>query len=135
MLPWRKNEASSHGRSKRPEQSLKLDSTPTGEEEYRDFDDSKKARGLDDWNADHAKTRIDRIARTLAIAWTVVLVHMIYAQAAKTGLWLTIPGLEWQIQLFPQFHLGSTEFIAVVTTTTIAVFGFLVIVATHLFKK
>lgn len=38
------------------------------------------------------------------------------------------------ITIFPKFHLGQGEFIAVVTTTTASVFGFLVIISRGLFK-
>jgi hypothetical protein len=40
----------------------------------------------------------------------------------------------WGMSLGGSFHLETSEFIAVVTTTTATVFGFLVIVARHVFN-
>lgn len=55
---------------------LKLDSTPTGVEEYRDFDDREKVQGANPYNEDQAKSRIDRISRWLAIIWSIILTYM-----------------------------------------------------------
>lgn len=112
---------------------LSLDSTPTGEEEYRDFDDIELARGSTTFDEDKAKTRVDRIARRLAISWTILLVYIIFAQGIKTGVSVQICSLS--VPIMPKFSLTPSEFIAVVTTTTASVFGFLVIVANHLFRR
>lgn len=81
-----------------------------------------------------AKTRIDALARRLAFVWTVFLMYLVIAQGNGDGftqkLWWG-----WSIRLIPRFHLESGEFIAVFTTTTASVFGFLVIVANYLFKR
>jgi len=127
-LRWRGKGALSQN-SSRPE--LRLDPTPTGEEEARDFNDPPKARGI--YNKDAAKTRVDRIARHLAVAWTVILTYLIFAQGQPSGVYINIHGVV--LHSAPPFHLQPSEFIAVVTTTTISVFGFLVIVANHLFKR
>jgi hypothetical protein len=110
---------------------IRLDPTPTGDEEYRDW--LSEADLTPTWNPDAARTRIDKIARRLAIFWSVFLVYMIIAQGNGDGVVLRLP---WQrhIILVPHFHLQASEFIAVVTTTTASVFGFLVIVARYLFK-
>lgn len=80
-----------------------------------------------------AKTRIDRLSRQLATAWAFFLMYIVIAQGNADGTSVVIFG--YQLQLLPKFHLGEAEFIAVFTTTTAAVFGFLVIVANHLFRK
>ena len=41
----------------------------------------------------------------------------------------------WDFRILTTFNLESSEFIAVFTTTTASVFGFLVIVANYLFKR
>lgn len=112
---------------------LRLDRTPTGQEEDRDFDDQELAMGLGEYDEGHAKTRIDRLARRLATGWTIFLMYIVVAQGNKDGMRLKIFGLD--IPLLPAFELESSEFIAVFTTTTVAVFGFLVIVANYLFNK
>lgn len=110
---------------------LALDPTPTGEEEAEAFLDIRTARG-DSYNVEKAKIRIDRIARWLAICWTGFLWYVILAQGHKTGFH---PHFNRYYPLQPVFQLKEGEFIAVVTTTTVSVFGFLVIVARHLFKS
>lgn len=104
-----------------------LDETPTGDEEYRDWTNEPVVSG--DWNPDAARTRIDRISRSLAICWSVFLAWIVLAQGFSTDhtalLLIPIQG---------SFHLETSEFIAVVTTTTATVFGFLVIVARHVFS-
>lgn len=62
-----------------------------------------------------------------------MLIYIIFAQGVETGWRVEIGGLS--IPVLPVFQLDKTEFIAVVTTTTAAVFGFLVIVARGLFKE
>jgi hypothetical protein len=114
------------------EVKLSLDSTPTGEEEQREFPNQASAMGLP-YDEGPAKTRIDGLARRLAIAWTIFLIYIVIAQGHKYGAALVIFGVKFWI--IPEFHLDKAEFIAVFTTTTGAVFGFLVIVANHLFKK
>ena len=79
-----------------------------------------------------AKTRIDTLARWLAAFWTVFLMYIVIAQGNADGT--TIHIFDHTIQIMPRFKLGKEEFIAVFTTTTASVFGFLVIVANHLFK-
>src|SRR4051812_16979805 len=111
---------------------LDLDASPTGEGEAKAFLDIRTARG-DQYNEEKAKTRIDRIARWLAICWTLFLWYIILAQGHKVGFH---PHVIWRyIPFQPTFHLDEGEFIAVVTTTTASVFGFLVIVASYLFKR
>jgi hypothetical protein len=65
----------------------------------------------------------------LAIAWSLFLGWIILAQGFTDDktLFLIIP-------ISGDFKLESSEFIAVVTTTTASVFGFLIIVARHLFS-
>lgn len=89
--------------------------------------------GLGPYNEDQAKTRIDRLARRLAGGWALFLVYIVIAQGNKDGMRLKVCG--WDIPLLPAFELESSEFIAVFTTTTVAVFGFLVIVTNYLFNK
>jgi hypothetical protein len=84
------------------------------------------------YNEDDAKFRIDRLARWLAFMWTAFLMYIVLAQGNGDGTTITLCGQTFQI--LPKFKLGSSEFIAVFTTTTAAVFGFLVIVANYLFK-
>jgi hypothetical protein len=84
------------------------------------------------YNEDDAKFRIDRLARWLAFIWTAFLMYIVLAQGNGDGTTISILGKTFQI--LPKFKLGSGEFIAVFTTTTAAVFGFLVIVANYLFK-
>lgn len=79
-----------------------------------------------------AKQRIDTLARWLAAAWTLFLMYLVVAQGNRDGTLFHVFGSSWQIM--PKFHLEKEEFIAVFTTTTASVFGFLVIVANHLFK-
>ncbi|WP_296017856.1 hypothetical protein [uncultured Agrobacterium sp.] len=117
---------------------LKLDRTPTYEEEVRAFGHEAAYKGTRPFNEDRAKGRIDSIARWLAIVWSAFLIFIIFAQGIGTGFavrWATDDGSEWHVPLLPVFHLESADFIAVVTTTTAAVFGFLVIVTNHLFFK
>lgn len=80
-----------------------------------------------------AKQRIDTLARWLAAVWTIFLMYLVVAQGNKDGTTLVV--FERTIQILPKFHLEKEEFIAVFTTTTASVFGFLVIVANHLFKS
>lgn len=107
-----------------------LDPTPTGEEEAEAFPDIRTARG-DQFDEESAKTRIDKLARWLAGLWTAFLWYIILAQGMHNGwhphFWRYIP-------ILPAYHLTDGEFIAVVTTTTASVFGFLVIVARYLFR-
>lgn len=114
------------------ELKISLDPTPSGDEEYRDWL-SQDALTPPAWDPDKARTRIDAIARSLAIVWTTFLIYIIVAQGNHDGTTLKI--LSYNIQILPKFHLESGEFIAVVTTTTASTFGFLVIVASHLFKR
>lgn len=80
-----------------------------------------------------AKTRIDNLARRLASIWTLFLIYIVVAQGHAVGSTIRLFGVElWWL---PAFHLDKAEFIAVFTTTTASVFGFLVIVANHLFGK
>lgn len=112
----------------RSEPKRTLDDTPTGDEEFRDWNDQPRVSG--NWDPDAARCRIDRIARSLAICWSLFLAWILLAQGFDKNhliLWV------WPIQ--GSFHLETTEFVAVVTTTTAAVFGFLVIVARHLFGR
>ena len=110
---------------------LNLDDTPTGEEELDAFYDQNRAMGVP-YNEDDAKFRIDRLARWLAFTWTAFLMYIVLAQGNRDGTAITFFGKTFQI--LPKFNLASGEFIAVFTTTTAAVFGFLVIVANYLFK-
>jgi hypothetical protein len=80
-----------------------------------------------------AKTRIDMLARRLAFFWTLFLMYIVMAQGNADGTAIRFFGKTFQV--VPKFHLESSEFIAVFTTTTASVFGFLVIVANHLFKR
>ena len=116
------------------EPRLKLDSAPSGEEEDRDFPDQNRAMGYDPpYREGAAKTRIDTLARFLALIWTAFLMYIVMAQGNADGTTVHLFGESFQA--LPKFHLESSEFIAVFTTTTASVFGFLVIVATHLFKR
>ena len=117
---------------------LQLDPTPTFEEEVRDFQDFGAYSGSKPFDGEAAKTRIDRFARRLAVTWSVFLIYIILAQGFETGFSINIQveQNDWrQIYLVRPFHLGTAEFIAVVTTTTASVFGFLIIVANHLFHR
>lgn len=109
-----------------------LDDTPTGDEEFQAWLSPEILQKK--WDPDAARTRIDRISRRLATFWSFFLVYIIIAQGNGDGY--TFPwkflGLSWRPLM--SFHLPPSEFIAVVTTTTVTVFGFLVIVANHLFK-
>lgn len=105
----------------------RLDITPTGGEEYDAWNFQSLLQG--DWNPDAARIRIDRISRTLAIAWSLFLGWIILAQGFDKD-----KTLFWVIPIAADFKLQSGEFIAVVTTTTASVFGFLIIVARHLFS-
>jgi len=148
LPPWLNSAAGLLLRSKQPRTAtapkLKLDASPTGVEEDRDFDNFAAAKGTAPFDPEGAKTRIDRISRTLARIWTTFLIWAILAQGIKTGLYLSIPIIGWishiqigggKLWLMPPFQLGGSEFIAVVTTTTASVFGFLVIVTNALFKQ
>ncbi len=116
------------------EPRLRLDATPSGEEEDRDFSDQNRAMGYDPpYREGAAKTRIDTLARRLAFFWTLFLMYIVMAQDNADGTTIHLFGKAFQV--VPKFHLESSEFIAVFTTTTASVFGFLVIVANHLFKR
>jgi preprotein translocase subunit SecG len=119
------------GRSRHSRIRLQLDDTPTGQEEYDDFPDQRRLMGY--YDEDEAKTRIDALARRLAYVWTAFLMFIVLEQGNGDGTTATIMGKT--IQILPKFKLGSSEFIAVFTTTTASVFGFLVIVANYLFKR
>jgi len=110
---------------------LELENTPSGEEEADAFLDLQTARG-DTYDEDVARSRIDLLARLLAAFWTTFLWYIIIAQGMQHG-WHPHFGRYYPV--IPAFHLEPSEFIAVVTTTTVSVFGFLVIVARYLFKK
>ena len=97
--------------------SLSLDRTPSGEEEERDFPDPEKASGAAYYDVEEARIRIDALSRLLAWIWTGFLIIVI-----------TLQGLQ-------VFHLRNSEFIAVISTTTVAIFGFLVIVAKYVFNR
>lgn len=105
----------------------RLDETPTGDEEFRDWTNEPAVSG--EWDPDAARSRIDRISRRLAVYWSMFLIWMILAQGFGDDKF-TLFGVD----LGGSFHLESGEFIAVVTTTTATVFGFLVIVARHVFS-
>jgi len=110
-----------------------LDRTPTFAEERRDFTDEGRSTGAV-YDKQKAMLRVDALARYLAICWSFFLAYVILAQGSETGA--QIAPLFWSdrgINIIP-FDLESGEFIAVVTTTTASVFGFLVIVANALFK-
>lgn len=113
---------------------IELDKTPSGNEEYEDWLDPQRLEPLT-WNPDQARVRIDAISRRLARYWSIFLVYLIFAQGIKTGVKVQIPFSDWQFHILPVFKLEPTEFIAVVTTTTASVFGFLVIVSRALFKN
>lgn len=116
----------------------KLDPTPSFDEEVRDFVDPDAYSGIIPFDGEAAKTRIDTIARTLAIVWTGFLIYIIFAQGIKSGFvvyYQNSTGSWASFYLVRPFNLETSEFIAVVTTITVSVFGFLVIVANHLFKK
>lgn len=117
----------------RNQPKLKLDPTPSFEEEVRDFEDESRYLGSAPFDQEDAKRRIDRIAHRLARIWSVFLIYIILAQGLQTGLSLPVPYFNVTVPLIPTFKLGSAEFVAVVTTTTVTVFGFLVIVARFLF--
>ncbi|MEE4012123.1 hypothetical protein V1T76_08690 [Roseibium sp. FZY0029] len=111
-----------------------LDPTPTFDEELRDFEDEGAYSGSDPFDDEAAKTRIDKIARRLALWWSAFLVFVIMAQGIEDGANVTIPYMQLQVPILPKFHLDTAAFVAVVTTTTASVFGFLVIVSNHLFR-
>ena len=111
---------------------LKLDRTPSGAEEARDFQNQKRAMGVP-CNEDDAKFRIDKLARRLARVWTAFLMYIVIAQGIKDGASFEILGCK--ITYIPKFNLETAEFIAVFITTTASVFAFLVIVANYLFKR
>jgi hypothetical protein len=119
------------GTPRRSRVRLRLDQTPTGAEEYEDFEDQNSLMGL--YDEDDAKLRIDKLARRLALGWTAFLMYIVLAQGNADGTVISICG--WTIPVMPRFNLESGEFIAVFTTTTASVFGFLVIVANYLFKR
>jgi hypothetical protein len=106
-----------------------LDDTPTGKEEFLDWNDQPRVSG-ENWDENAARVRIDRIARALALGWSSFLVWVILAQGYPTDhTFLRI------VPIQGAFHLETSEFIAVVTTTTASVFGFLIIVARDLFSS
>lgn len=96
------------------------------------------ASGAANYDEEAAKIRLDKIAHRLAVAWSIFLVVVIMMQGLKTGLQISFPspilGYE-AMWVLPKFDLEGAQFIAVVTTTTATVFGFLTIVAGYLFKK
>lgn len=121
----------------KPPPIIQLDRTPTYEEEVRDFLSEPAYKGTKPFDEDGAKGRIDSIARRLAIVWSFFLIYLILAQGFTSG-WqvdLEVRGYKISFFLVRPFHLDSADFIAVVTTTTAAVFGFLVIVTNHLFFR
>lgn len=125
-----------HGRAALPllrSTKLRLDRTPSGSEEYEDWLIPESLAPT--WDPDAARLRIDTIARNLARWWSFFLIYLIIAQGNKDGVRVLIPWTERVVPIVPVFHLEPTEFIAVVTTTTASVFGFLVIVARALFKS
>lgn len=107
---------------------LHLDPTPTYEEEVAAFEDPRRYQGFD---IEAARHRIDRIARWMAILWSFFLAYIIMAQGLASG-WVFRWGW-FRVYLIPKFHLETSEFVAVVTSTTAAVFAFMVIIAKHLF--
>jgi hypothetical protein len=122
----------------KPSNLLKLDPSPSFEEEVRDFGNPDAYSGAKPFDGEAAKTRIDSIARRLAIVWTAFLAYIILAEGLKDGWEVSYQNGagEWSsFYLIRPFHLEGPDFIAVVTTTTISVFGFLVIVANHLFHR
>lgn len=125
MLSKLRNAVSSLLRS---EPRRALDDTPTGDEEFRDWNNQPLVSG-ENWDANAARIRIDRIARRLALGWSLFLVWVILAQGYPTDYFFL-----WFWPIHGAFHLETSEFIAVVTTTTASVFGFLIIVARDLFS-
>ena len=113
-------------------QRLQLDPTPSGAEESADLPDIRRVRG-DAFNPSEAKSRIDKIARWLAVVWTIFLAYIILIQGFNRTISFVL--FDLYIPIFPKFHLEQGEFIAVVTTTTASVFGFLVIISRGLFKS
>jgi hypothetical protein len=111
----------------------KLDPTPTFEEELRDFEFEEAYAGTEPYDPDAARMRIDKIARRLALVWSIFLIYIILAQGLPRGWRVRVESHEFWI--IPIFKLETAEFVAVVTTTTAAVFGFLVIVSRHLFQS
>lgn len=109
-----------------------MDSTPTGVEEWEAW--LSEAALQPTWDPDKARVRIDKIARRLATSWSIFLAYLILAQGLGRAVFLDVPFTRYYVQLFPKYHLESTEFVAVVTTTTASVFGFLIIVSRALFK-
>jgi hypothetical protein len=112
----------------RSEPKRALDDTPTGDEEFRDWNDQPLVSG-ENWDVNAARIRIDRIARRLALGWSSFLVWVILAQGYPTDHYFM-----WYLPIHGAFHLETSEFIAVVTTTTASVFGFLIIVTRDLFS-
>ncbi len=114
-----------------------LDPTPSGTAEGNALATGSEdiASGKLVYSPEHAKLRIDTIARWLAICWSLFLAYLVLCQGFSSGILLHIlnPVYKSYFEMKP-FKLGSAEFIAVVTTTTASVFGFLVIVASHLFR-
>lgn len=126
LLGWRRKEESKS-------EVWTLDRTPTFAEERRDFTDESRVTGAI-YDKEKAKVRVDALARYLAIGWSFFLAYVIIAQGAETGAqFAPVFWSERGVNIIP-FDLESGEFIAVVTTTTASVFGFLVIVANALFK-
>lgn len=112
---------------------LRLDRTPTGEEEERAFPSFVKASGASSkHHLDPARTRIDKLSRRLALGWTAFLMYIVVAQGNADGVAIRMSG--YYIPLVPHFHLKPSEFITVVTTTTASVFIFLTIIARSLFN-
>lgn len=120
------------GKRRNSQVRLRLDDSPSGEEEEQDFPDQRRAMGVP-YDEDDAKHRIDSLARNLARVWTVFLMYIVIAQGVKTGISFSFFGRE--IHLVPKFDLETGEFIAVFTTTTASVFAFLLIVANYLFNR
>lgn len=109
-----------------------LDRTPTWAEEERDFALEDRATGARPYDKEQGRTRLDEIAHRLARFWSIFLVYIIMAQGLRTGL--SFVAGDWRVWLIPPFHLDTAAFVAVVTTTTATVFGFLVLVGRWLFK-
>lgn len=109
-----------------------LDPTPTWEEERRDFPQEDAATGEKPYSKDEGRNRLDAVAHNLAKVWSFFLVYVIVAQGVKGGLSVVLG--EWRWWIVPPFHLETAAFIAVVTTTTATVMGFLVLVGRWLFK-
>lgn len=116
--------------------TVSINRSPSGEEERIALanPDEDEASGARPYNEDSAKLRIDVLARFLAVAWSLFLSYLILCQGLGESI---IPKVDGRYIYFEshRFHLDRAEFIAVVTTTTVSVFGFLVIVANYLFRR